>query len=191
VRRLLELLLRRYARAQTRDVAPWIVGSRVLDLGAGEGYVAARLLAPDRVVCAADVGAFRRAPVPYTIYDGARLPFTDAALDTTLLLLVLHHCDRPETVLDEARRVTRHRLIVTESVYRNRRDLLWLRLLDPRVNRLRHEGRMPPPTNFRTREDWEGLFASRSLRPVTTRWLGGPPERLVHHPVLWVIPSTL
>ena len=181
----LDPLLRRYARGQARDVAPWIVGDRVLDLGAGEGHVAAAL--GRRGVCAVDVGPYRRAAVPYTVYDGRRLPFADGAFDTTLLLLTLHHCEAADAVLDEAVRVTRRRLVVTESVYRNARDLFWLRALDVRVNRLRHDGQMLAPLAFRTPDGWEALFASRRLRTVATRWLGSRWERLLHHPHLWAL----
>lgn len=69
-------------------------------------------------VCSVDVGAFRRAAGTYVVYDGVRLPFADRVFDTTLVLLTLHHCAAPAVVLDEAIRVTRRRLVVTESVYR-------------------------------------------------------------------------
>jgi SAM-dependent methyltransferase len=182
---VLDPLLRRYARGQARDVAPWIVGERVLDLGAGEGHVAAALRR--RGVCSVDVGPFRRAAVPYAVYDGRRLPFADAVFDTALVLLTLHHCEAADAVLDEAIRVTRRRLIVTESVYRNATDLFWLRTLDGRVNRLRHDGRMQTPLAFRTSEGWEALFTSRGLRTIATRWLGSRRERLIHHPHLWAL----
>jgi SAM-dependent methyltransferase len=187
VRALVDALVRRYARGQARDVAPWIVGRRLLDLGAGEGYAADLLRAPARLVCGVDVGAFRRTDIAYVVYDGTHLPFADAAFDTTLLLLVLHHCATPAAVLDEALRVTRHRLIVMESVSRNRVDRFWLRLLDARVNQFRHGGSMPPPTGFRAPPEWEALFVSRGLRVVGRRWLGSRAERLVHHPWLCVL----
>jgi SAM-dependent methyltransferase len=180
---MVEAFLRRYARRQARDVAPWIVGSRVLDLGAGEGFVLAAL----GTGTAVDVGPFRRAAVPYVVYDGSALPLAEATFDTTLLLLTLHHCDKAETVLDEAIRVTRRRLIITESVHRNRLDHFWLRTLDAPFNRRRHTGRMPPPRAFRSTTEWEALFASRRLRLVTARWLGSRWERLVHHPRLYVL----
>ncbi len=73
--RLLQGLLRRYAAGEAAAVAPSVIGPRVLDLGAGEGYVAARLRARlGAWVCAAEVGPFRRVRVPYVTYDGARLP---------------------------------------------------------------------------------------------------------------------
>jgi SAM-dependent methyltransferase len=181
--RLLEAFLRRYAAGQARDVAPWIVGPRVLDLGAGEGFVAGALGAG----VAVDVGPFRRVAVPYVVYDGTALPFGEATFGTTLLLLTLHHCHDAEAVLDEAVRVTGHRLIVTESVHRTRLDRFWLRALDGRFNRLRHSGRMAAPLAFRTDAEWTALFTARGLRPIATAWLGSRAERLIHHPRLYVL----
>ncbi|MBI4588388.1 MAG: class I SAM-dependent methyltransferase [Candidatus Rokubacteria bacterium] len=184
---LLQAFLRRYAETESKAVSPFLVGRRLLDLGAGEGYVALALR--DRAgcwTCSVDVGPFRRAAAPYVVYDGTRLPFGDGTFDTTLVLLTLHHCRQPEAVLDEAVRVTRHRLIVAESVYRNSRERFWLDLLDGRLNRLRHGGRMSVPLAFRPPEGWRVLFVSRGLRAVKTRWLGPWWERLVHHPLLFV-----
>ena len=193
--RLLETFLRGYARGEAAAVAPWIVGRRVLDLGAGEGYVAAALASESHRaipatavwVCGADVGPFRRVAIPYVSYDGANLPFADEIFDTTLLLLMLHHANEPERVLDEAIRVTRSRLVVMESVYRNRLDRFWLDSLDGRLNHLRHGGRMNAPLAFRTPDGWHALFISRGLRCVATHSLGPWWERLVHHPVLWAL----
>ena len=116
MRRLVDLFMRRYAEGQAADVAPFIEGPRLLDLGAGEGYVAAALARRGQHAVCADVGPFRRVPIPYVVYDGRRLPFRDATFDTTFVLLTLHHCAAPAATLDEAIRVTRGRLIVTESV---------------------------------------------------------------------------
>jgi len=181
--------VRRYAGMEAETVAPFLIGTRLLDLGAGEAYVAAALRRrrPGLRTCSVDVGPFLRTPGPYVMYDGTRLPFGDGTFDTTLILLALHHCAHPEAVLDEARRVTRHRLVVMESTYRNRREQFWLSLLDGRLNGHRHGGRMHVPLSFRSPEGWEALFAARGLRPVATRWLGPWWERLVHHPILFVL----
>jgi SAM-dependent methyltransferase len=186
--RLFRTFLRWYAAREATAVAPFVLGRRVLDLGAGEGYVAAWLRERSGVWTAGvDVARFRRTRVPYVAYDGARLPFPDAAFDTTLILLTLHHCAKPEGVLDEALRVTRRRVIVTESVYRNARERCWLDLWDGRLNALRHDGRMPVPFAFRRPEEWQVLFASRGLQTVERRWIGPWWERLVHHPLMFVL----
>ncbi len=169
-------------------MAPFVVGARALDVGAGEGYVARELRALTGAwTCSVDVGRFRRALVPYVTYDGWRLPFDDAAFDTSTILLTLHHCTEPEAVLDEAVRVTRYRVIVLESVYRNRWEHFWLDRLDGWLNGYRHQGSMNIPYLFRTPEEWMRLFTSRGLRAVETRWLGFWWERLVHHPLLLVL----
>jgi SAM-dependent methyltransferase len=185
---VLQTFLRWYARGQAAAVAPFTAGARVLDLGAGEGYVTAALARRRggwMVSC--DVGDFRQEPGPYVVYDGERLPFRDGTFDTTLILLALHHCSDPERVLDEAVRVTRQRLIVMESVFRNRLDRFWLDLLDGRLNARRHGGAMTAALAFRTREGWGTLFASRGLRLVEMRRLGTWWERFVHHPTLFVL----
>jgi SAM-dependent methyltransferase len=187
VSRLVQALLAWYARQQAGDVAPHVIGPRVLDLGAAEGYVAAALHRAGSWVCGVDVGRFRRVAVPYVAYDGGRLPFADGVFDTALLLLTLHHCRAPERVLDEAIRVTRQRLIVSESVYRSRLERFWLRRLDGPVNRPRHGGAMAVPLGFRRPEAWRALFESRGLLVTRTRWLGTRWERLIHHPLLFVL----
>jgi SAM-dependent methyltransferase len=185
---LLQAFLRRYAEKQAAAVSPFLVGRRILDLGAGEGYLAPPLgRSPGRFICSVDVGFYRRAPGPYVWYDGARLPFADGSFDTTLILLTLHHCTDAEGVLDEALRVTRRRLIVIESVYRTRLERFWLRFLDPRLNGFRHGGRMHVPLAFKHPEGWRALFESRGLRFLATQMLGPWWERLVHHPLMFVL----
>jgi SAM-dependent methyltransferase len=186
--RLLQALLRRYAESEAEAIAPFLVGGRLLDLGAGEGYVAAALRRRTGIwACGVDIGCYQRMSMPYLIYDGARLPFGDATFDTTLISLALHHCADPEAVLDEALRVTRSRLIILESVYRNRWERFCLERLDGWLNRYRHAGEMHLPLTFKRSEEWQQLFEARPLQTVDRRWLGSRWERLVHQPLLFVL----
>jgi ubiquinone/menaquinone biosynthesis C-methylase UbiE len=186
--RLLHTLLRRYADDEAKAVAPFLVGKRLLDLGAGEAYVAVAVRRLTEMwVCAVDVGPYRRLPAPYVIYDGKRLPFNDASFDTSLISLVLHHCADPEGVLDEALRVTARRLLILESVYRNRLERICLAYLDDWLSQYRHDGDMHPARAFKRLDEWQRLFAERSLQIVDRRLLGSRWERLVHQPVLFVL----
>ena len=170
IERLLQTFLQRYAVGEAKSVAPFLVGRRVLDLGAGEGYVGVALLSPGGVwTCSADVGTFGRALGPYVIHDGLRLPFRDAAFDTTLTLLTLHHCEYPDRILDEAVRVTRERLIIIESLYRNRPERFWLDLLDHRLNRYRHHGGMNVPVSFRRPESGAACSSREGFEPLRPR----------------------
>jgi SAM-dependent methyltransferase len=186
--RLLQALLRRYADSEAEAIAPFLVGTRLLDLGAGEGYVTAALQRRTNLwACAADIGPYQRVPGPYLIYDGTRLPFHDATFDTTLISLALHNCADPEAVLDEALRVTAIRLIILESVYRNRWERFYLERLDGWLNRYRHGGDVYPALAFKQVDEWQRIFAARSLATVDRRWLGSRWERLVHQPALFVL----
>jgi len=186
--RLLQSFLRRYARREARALAPYVVGTRVLDLGAGEGWVGEALRGLTPVwACGVDVAPFGLADGPYVVYDGTRLPFPDDAFDSTLISFALHHCDQPDAVLAEAVRVTRARLLVVESVYRSRSERFWLNLLDARLNRRRHGGRMNVPLGFKSPDAWRALFESRGLAVVAMEWIGSRLESLVHHPLLFVV----
>jgi ubiquinone/menaquinone biosynthesis C-methylase UbiE len=185
---LLQTRLRCYANSEAEAIAPFLVGKHLLDLGAGEGYVTAALKQlTDLWVCAVDIGPYQRIAAPYLIYDGTRLPFHDASFDTTLISLALHHCADPEAVLDEALRVTAARLIILESVYRNRCERFCLERLDDWLSRYRHGGEMHPALAFKRVDEWQRIFAARSLEIVDRRWLGSRWERLVHQPVLFVL----
>ena len=185
---LLQAFLLRYAHDEARALTPHIRGRRLLDLGAGEGWVGAavRALTP-AWICGADIGPFRLSKDPYVVFDGKQLPFGKGTFDTTLISLVLHHCATPEPVVAEAVRVTRTRLLVVESVYRNRLERFWLDVLDARLNRHRHDGRMPVPLAFKSAEEWQTLFESHGLAVVGIEWLGSCVERLFHHPLLFVL----
>src|SRR3989442_2042988 len=163
---LVQAFLRRYAHAEARALLPWIRGPRLLDLGAGEGWVAEVVRTRAAVwACAVDVGPFRLGAEPYVVYDGGRLPFGDGAFDTTLLSLALHHAETPEAVLDEAVRVTRGRLLVVESVYRDRVERFWGDLLYGHLNRHRHGGLRNGPFALSTPPCGRcALFASRRAR---------------------------
>lgn len=143
--------LRREMEQQSRSV-------RVLDLGAGEGYVGQSLqrqFGAEVVLC--DVIDFNRTALPMVTYDGHHLPFEDAAFDVTVLYFVLHHSEGPERVLSEALRVTGGRVVVVESVRETPLQHCMLRLADRWVNRVRSGGAMAGQEEhlqFRTAEEW-------------------------------------
>lgn len=147
---------------------------RILDLGAGEGYVGAALKRKlDADVHLADVVDLNRTDLPHRVYDGRRLPIEDAAVDVTVLYFVLHHARDPEAVLREALRVARGRVVVVESVVTGPWQHRILRFLDRQVNRLRSRGRM------RTQEAHLSLRPARDWADLARR-VGA---RIVHHRV--------
>lgn len=144
----------------------------VLDLGAGDGYVGERIAAEtDASVVLADVVDFNNTSLPFHRYDGTTLPFDEGGFDLTVLSYVLHHASSPEAVLQEARRVTRGRVAVLESVAVHplqRRLFVWV---DRAANLLRSGGKMGGQDrrlDVRTDAHWRRTFRETGLRVVTT-----------------------
>lgn len=134
---------------------------RILDLGAGEGYVgrvlAARTGAEVQLV---DVVDLNRTRLPHATYDGRHVPFADGAFDVVVLYFVLHHCADPATVVREALRVSQEGVVIVESTY----DAPWqhraLRVVDTVANRVRSAGAMNAQEehlHFRTPAAWKTL----------------------------------
>jgi alpha-1,6-mannosyltransferase len=162
---------------KARQILPHVRGRRVLDLGAGEGYVGRRLTdgaEGPRTVVLADVTRAFRVDLPAVVCAGERMPFPDRSMDTVVLSLVLHHTANPDGVISEALRLARSRVIITESVFRWGWERSLLERVDRWANRARGGGAMdrdPHPLRFRTAGQWEGAVRAAGGRVLTSRRL--------------------
>jgi SAM-dependent methyltransferase len=93
---------------------PFIKGiDSVLDIGTGTSipiHIFAEIFTKVRYNTVDVVDIRKRKKLPFVIYDGKNLPFDNLEFDVSLLNETLHHCEDPESVLIEARRVA-------ESIY--------------------------------------------------------------------------
>jgi ubiquinone/menaquinone biosynthesis C-methylase UbiE len=132
--------------------------ARILDLGAGEGYVGAVLQqAGYGRVLLADVVDMNRTALPHKTVDGRTLPFEEDVFDVTVLCFVLHHARDPERVLTEALRVSKRGVIVMESTVSGPLQHRVLRTLDQLANRVRSQGEMNQQEDYlhlRSPEEW-------------------------------------
>lgn len=175
-------LLRVAGRRKARQVARHLRGGSLLDLGAGEGYVAAALAGGQLRTVLMDLGAFFRTRLPGVVYDGRRIPLADDSVDTVLISLALHHAEDPDRVIAEALRVARHRLIVTESVYVWEWERQALGILDRWANRTRgmtRETRWGSASGFRTVPEWTAALERHGGRVLRSRRLNMVGHR--HH----------
>ncbi len=163
----IDMALSNRARIIFNQVSGFVQGSSVLDLGAGDGKVGALLQVESGFdVYLADVMELADNTcmgLPFFLYDGMTLPFSDQSYDTTLLLTVLHHADEPLRVLEEAIRVTRKRIIIIESVYFTEEHRTFNMFLDWFYNRILHDS-VNCPFNFQSPLGWELTFKRHKLK---------------------------
>ena len=144
-------------------------GSKVLDIGAGRGFIAENIAKKRKVkITLLDVIDFNQTDLPFVLYDGKRIPFSNNSFDVSLLICMFHHCDNPENVLKEAIRVSKSRLIVIEDRYDNWWQKKLLIFLDILFN-LPHFIKPPRenmPFNFKKDSEWQAIFRKFNLKIV-------------------------
>ena len=88
---------------------PHIAGvNSVIDIGTGTSipiHVFAEIFPAIRYQTVDVIDIRQRRSLPFLLYDGHVLPYDDSEFDVALLNETLHHCEDPEPVIAEARRV--------------------------------------------------------------------------------------
>ncbi len=148
-------------------------GARVLDVGCGDGTIAARVaaLAGAAGIEGVDTVLQPRPAVPVTAFDGHVLPFGEDSFDLVMLVDVLHHSRQPQALLAEAVRVSRGPVLIKDHDWTNPAERALLTLADYLGNR---PYGVDLPYGFLRPQDWTALFAALGLRPhVTQRFTYG------------------
>lgn len=141
---------------------------RVLDLGSGDGSIAAALmqLRPDLEVEGVDVMVRPRTQIPVTKYDGVTLPFEDQSFDFATIVDVLHHTTDPAAVLTEAARVARQGIVLKDHLLEGFLAGPTLRFMDWVGNR-GHD--VVLPYNYLAREGWQGAYSRAGLAMTSNK----------------------
>ena len=186
----------------------------ILDIGAGTGTIAKKFYDEGYNIRMHDVvgdGEEKRVPevvdlenaarpLPYDLHGNHEpLRYADNSFDASLLSCVLHHCDTPFKVLQEAVRVTKPggRIYILESVYGVSReqitDAAYARnqemhdlffnlnaeqqkkygtFLDWFLNKVSFRNNAFVPCNFNSPENWDKIFAEHGLNIVAKNIVG-------------------
>lgn len=165
-------LTRLHAKAvfgrRVRVLAAHIAGllparARVLDVGCGDGSVAALVMQarPDVTVTGIDVLVRPSTRIPVESFDGSHVPFDDGAFDAVTFVDVLHHTLDPTVLLREARRVAKQAVVIKDHLADG--FLAWptLRFMDW-VGNAGHGVALP--YNYWTSDRWSAGFREVGLR---------------------------
>jgi len=159
-RRRVDVLSREFAKL----IPP---GSTVLDVGSGDGRLAARIR--DRVgdlkIHGIDTLVRPGAHIPIARFDGRVIPHPDASFDYVMFVDVLHHTDDPRILLREASRVARKGVLIKDHLLEGTLAGPILGFMDW-VGNARHG--VPLPYNYWTRAKWDAAF--RELNRVPGYW---------------------
>ena len=178
------------ARIICEEIAPFLQGDSLLDIGCGNGLIANLLKDRFTKILLTDVVKYVPAAfnLPFRRYtEGQPLPTADDSFDTVLLLTVLHHSTNPRELLKLAWGAAQKRLIIIESVIGvhqitsplkyelvdmpDEDQIAFAAFVDWFYNRVLHDN-VPVPYNFTTPERWQSIFVQNNMRLAQTIHLG-------------------
>lgn len=157
--------LRRRVRALSAAIAPLLPRSaRILDVGCGDGLLAAQLLEtrPDLRIEGVDVLVRGGTPIAVRQFDGCRLPFSDGEFDAAMAVDVFHHAADPEALMREMKRVSRDMIVIKDHLAHGFPSRLLLRAMDW-VGNAPHGVRLP--YNYWTEVEWRAAWDRAGVRP--------------------------
>ena len=145
--------------------------ARVLDVGTGDGLIAAALAErrPDLRIEGIDVLVRDQTAIPVTAFDGHEIPMPAGSVDVVTMFDVLHHADDPPALLAEASRVARRCVVLKDHVAAGRLSRAILGLMDEVGNR-RHGVALPH--HYLSAREWRTAIDGLGL--ATAVWeIGG------------------
>lgn len=137
---------------------------RILDVGAGDGKLAAALMRrrPALSITGIDTQLRDSTAVPIRKVDGQNIPFENGEFDVAMAIDVLHHSTDAEALIIEMRRVSKL-IVLKDHITSGFLDTQQLRLMDWAGNA--HHG-VELPYNYFTLHQWENLWKRVGLTKV-------------------------
>ena len=173
-------------------VEDYILGGKVLDLGAGDGLLALEIKEQlKKEVVLVDIVDYNYTDLPLILYDTKEnVPLADEEVDTTILYTVLHHASDPEHLLKEATRITKKRLVIIESYVEEDDIRMTNSFFDWFYNRVIGDEDINVPLNFLRVKGWEKLLKSHGFDMVETIYLGINEPLVPEHQILIIADHT-
>lgn len=175
-------LLDRAERIYTH-ISEHLTGDQILDYGAGSGILSSLIAQKSgKKVVLMDTVDYNHTDLPLIkIEEGQPIPVQDKSYDTAICIVVLHHSDNSEFILDELIRVTRKRLVIIEGYIDEAEIYVMNSFFDWFMNRIGTLVDINVPLNFKTTDQWKELFRQKKLKVVQEKKLGAEPLIREHH----------
>jgi len=150
-------------------------GYRILDLGSGAGIVGEAFKNFFQAeVIGVDIKNINIASIPFKLYDGQHLPFSEKSFDTVLINYVLHHSESPENLLIEAKRVSKDKIIVYEDLFEGFFSELFCKLHGFSFDNFFGNS---CKTSFKSEKEWEGVFRETGLNVIFKKRINNFPVK--------------
>jgi len=162
--------LERSSRIMCYDCQDFIPkGIKIMDIGCGSGIVGKAFSNMfEATVIGADIRDDRVVDLPLQIVDDGKLPFEDDEFDVCLISYVLHHVEDASSLLEEAKRICKNKIIIYEDLpdgllakYRCHIHLMLTNLFS--------SGILHWKFNFKTQREWETLFRDLGFKIFTKK----------------------
>lgn len=139
-------------------------GSTVLDVGSGDGWLAARIRerVPSLKISGIDTLVRPGSHIQVEPFDGRAIPHGDGSFDFVMFVDVLHHTEDPLILLREAARVARRGVLIKDHLLEGAFAGPTLSFMDW-VGNARHG--VPLPYNYWPRARWDAAFLEVGLVP--------------------------
>ena len=162
------------AKMNFENIKNYIIGEKILDLGAGDGLLALEIKKSlGKEVLLIDVLDYNQTDLPIILYNPeSKLPLADNYVDTTILYTVLHHSSNPKHLIEEATRVTKHRLIIKEAYIENEVNRMTNSFFDWFYNRVVGDEDINVPLNFLKVSGWQKIIESYGFDIIETKYMG-------------------
>ena len=173
-------------------VKDYIVGEKILDLGAGDGLLAFKIKEQlEKEVLLVDIVDYNYTDLPLILYDPeGKIPLADKKVDTTILYTVLHHASDPEHLLKEATRITKERFVIIEAYIEKEDIQMTNSFFDWFYNRVIGDEDINVPLNFLRVKGWEKLLKSHGFDIIETIYLGINEPVVPEHQILIIADHT-
>jgi SAM-dependent methyltransferase len=141
-------------------------GAAVLDIGCGDGTIAALIAKarPDISMQGVEVLPRADCQIACTAFDGNTVPFRERSFDVAMLVDVLHHTGDVSVLLRQAARVSRQIVLLKDHLSENAFDQTTLCFMDWVGNRPHG---VTLTYNYQSRARWDAHFTAAGLQPAS------------------------